>query len=120
MTCAMSSGWPILWVSSGRISVTVRVIALSLSMPHSSAAWSPKPPGRSYSGVRVGPGTTTFEDLGLVVLGERAHLGIPAAFHDVLVDLVAFAHPPAQVGWPPCRLASLIARSSATQHWTRP
>src|SRR6266853_1295983 len=69
MTCAMSSGWPILWVSSGRISVTMRVIALSLSIPHSSAAWSPKPPGRSYSGVG-GPG-----DYDVRADAPRAELG---------------------------------------------
>src|ERR1700752_3209170 len=45
-TCAMSSGWPIRPVGSGRISVTMRVIAVSLSVPHRVAAWSPKPTRR--------------------------------------------------------------------------
>ena len=40
------------------------------------------------------------EDLGVVVLGERADLGVPAALHDLVVDGVAFGHPAGEVGGP--------------------
>ncbi|MCP9972182.1 hypothetical protein LUX57_49785 [Actinomadura madurae] len=35
--------------------------AVSLSTPNSSASESARPPGRSYSGVRMKAGDTTFE-----------------------------------------------------------
>src|SRR6201987_4876319 len=41
-----------------------------------------------------------IEHLGVVVLGERAHLGVPAFFHDLGVDRVAGGGPPGDVARP--------------------
>src|SRR5215467_6110672 len=40
------------------------------------------------------------QDLCVVVLGERAHLRVPAALHDLVVDAIALGGPPGQVGRP--------------------